>query len=302
MACGFWPGRCWGRRFSWQTAARFAVWTERYDGELVDLTACVEDLRPGYTQDTVRARLRVQTANGEAADFCCWCDDLPLCQAGDRITGRFLLEAPSMDSRADRYADGGGVRRPTTSGGSRRSARRPDSGLVGAAADPPQRRPLPGSWRGRAGALAAMIVGDRTRISQELNDDYRAAGLSHVLVVSGMHVTLLCGFLKPGLLEEAPLAGPGPEAGHLPAGTERFPRLPPPGSVSGPGGAGDAPARGGRLARRDPVAAAAGGPVAGMSGRAAVRDYRGLRRRCCVRWRRWSSARWAYGCWPPPTR
>ena len=201
---GLWllAGAVLGAAFSWQTAARFAVWTERYDGELVDLTACVEDLRPGYTQDTVRARLRVQTANGEAADFCCWCDDLPLCQAGDRITGRFLLEAPSMDSRADRYADGAAFdayykRRFETAGpapGFRAWSARLQTRLSDALC-----RELEGD---EAGALAAMIVGDRTRISQELNDDYRAAGLSHVLVVSGMHVTLLCGFLKPGLLEK----------------------------------------------------------------------------------------------------
>ena len=47
---GLWllAGAVLGAAFSWQTAARFAVWTERYDGELVDLTACVEDLRDGY--------------------------------------------------------------------------------------------------------------------------------------------------------------------------------------------------------------------------------------------------------------
>lgn len=43
------------------------------------------------------------------------------------------------------------------------------------------------------GVLAAMTVGDRNHLSSALRSAYRGAGLSHVLVVSGMHVSILCG-------------------------------------------------------------------------------------------------------------
>ena len=43
------------------------------------------------------------------------------------------------------------------------------------------------------GVLAAMTVGDRNHLSSALRSTYRGAGLSHVLVVSGMHVSILCG-------------------------------------------------------------------------------------------------------------
>lgn len=43
------------------------------------------------------------------------------------------------------------------------------------------------------GVLAAMTVGDRSHLSAALRSAYRGAGLSHVLVVSGMHVSILCG-------------------------------------------------------------------------------------------------------------
>ena len=43
------------------------------------------------------------------------------------------------------------------------------------------------------GVLAAMTVGDRNHLPSALRSAYRGAGLSHVLVVSGMHVSILCG-------------------------------------------------------------------------------------------------------------
>lgn len=41
---------------------------------------------------------------------------------------------------------------------------------------------------------AAMIVGDRTRLDQSIQRIMRQAGISHLLVVSGLHLTMLCGF------------------------------------------------------------------------------------------------------------
>ena len=41
--------------------------------------------------------------------------------------------------------------------------------------------------------LAAMASGDKSRLTDEIRDDYRAAGISHLLVVSGLHLSLVCG-------------------------------------------------------------------------------------------------------------
>ena len=40
--------------------------------------------------------------------------------------------------------------------------------------------------------LAAMTTGDRSYLSSAMRSAYRGAGLAHVLVVSGMHVSILC--------------------------------------------------------------------------------------------------------------
>lgn len=54
--------------------------------------------------------------------------------------------------------------------------------------------------RDTGGVLAAMTVGDRSGLSAQLRSAYRGAGLSHVLVVSGMHVSILCGDILSVLL------------------------------------------------------------------------------------------------------
>ena len=53
------------------------------------------------------------------------------------------------------------------------------------------------------GVLAAMAAGDKSHLSSALRSAYRGAGLSHVLVVSGMHVSILCGDILSVLLPKA---------------------------------------------------------------------------------------------------
>ena len=45
-----------------------------------------------------------------------------------------------------------------------------------------------------------MTTGDRSYLSSAMRSAYRGAGLAHVLVVSGMHVSILCGDILSTLL------------------------------------------------------------------------------------------------------
>ena len=215
---GLWlmAGAALGACFVLRSAGRIEALTAQYGGRTVTLTACVEEVQPGYTRSTVRARLRVETADGAPAAFCCQCDGLPLCEAGEKIEGAFTLEAPDPADRPGRYAD----EVVFLAGYERRFARLGEGTTF---------RARSARWQSAlsdalcqniggdaAGALAAMIVGDRARISPELNGAYRAAGLSHVLVVSGMHVTILCGALSPKLWDKRRWLESGHKlAGHL---------------------------------------------------------------------------------------
>ena len=65
-----------------------------YADREVTLTAEVEEVSASYYPGVVHAVLRVERVNGRAAEFRVECDTLPVCEAGERVEGRFALEAP----------------------------------------------------------------------------------------------------------------------------------------------------------------------------------------------------------------
>lgn len=52
-----------------------------------------------------------------------------------------------------------------------------------------------------AGILKAMVVGDKSGVDETMQEQYRKAGISHVLAISGLHVTLM-GYLVLFVLEK----------------------------------------------------------------------------------------------------
>lgn len=42
-----------------------------------------------------------------------------------------------------------------------------------------------------AGIMSAMLIGDKDLLEDELNDEFRMAGVSHMLVISGMHISII---------------------------------------------------------------------------------------------------------------
>ena len=154
------------------TQAKWDAIQTAYDGRSVLLEAEVERTSSSYSPGRVRAVLRVETVDREAASLRVECASLPACSPGDRVKGRFALLGQSTSFRA-RTA---------------RLQKRLSAAL------------RQGMASGPAGVLAAMVTGDRTHLSKELRTAYRGAGLSHVLVVSGMHVSILCGDVLGRLL------------------------------------------------------------------------------------------------------
>lgn len=43
--------------------------------------------------------------------------------------------------------------------------------------------------------LSAMVLGNRRSISQKITDNFREAGTSHIIAISGMHITIIAGLL-----------------------------------------------------------------------------------------------------------
>ena len=177
------------------TDARLAKIQDAYAEKEVVLNAEVESTGRAYTAGRVSAVLMVETVDGEAVHFRVECASLPKCEAGGRIRGRFALDVPDATQRLDNYADGialsaeylSGMLRLEPSGSFRARTARLQAALSRAL-----RR---GMAENAGGVLAAMVVGDRSHLTTTLRSAYRGAGLSHVLVVSGLHVTIFCGLM-----------------------------------------------------------------------------------------------------------
>lgn len=178
-----------------RTHARLNALQAAYDGISVTLTAEVEQVRTSFYPGVVDAVLRVETVDGEAANFRVECAALPRCSAGERVRGTFALEARPEGEQRSAYADGIALNAELAGGtklerlGESRSFRARTARLQSRLSAALRR----GMAEGPAGVLAAMVTGDRTHLSTCLRKAYRGAGLSHVLVVSGMHVSILCG-------------------------------------------------------------------------------------------------------------
>lgn len=171
----------------------------QYSGQDLPLTARVESVSASYLPGSVRAQLWVERAGGEDGGFRCLCPALPACAAGDRITGQFTLEAPGASAQLDCYTDGIALLAEYRSGFAVTGAVQDFRAVTHRLQQRLSEVLRSGLAEDEGGVLAAMTVGDRSHLSSELNAAYRAAGLSHVLVVSGMHVSLLCGGLFAGL-------------------------------------------------------------------------------------------------------
>ena len=177
------------------TGARLAKIQDTYAGRDVTLTAEVESTGRAYTAGRVSAVLMVEKVDGEAVHFRVECASLPKCEAGGRIRGRFSLDVPDATQRLDDYADGIVLSAEYLSGmlrlGQSESFRARTARLQAALS----RALRKGMAENTGGVLAAMVVGDRSHLTSTLRSAYRGAGLSHVLVVSGLHVTIFCGLL-----------------------------------------------------------------------------------------------------------
>lgn len=168
-----------------------------------NLTVQVIEIQPGYSDDRYIVRLQV-LAQGAAKisypkRFYLHCEDFPETALGRIYTGNFELNALKKDnyyysnlaSRVWLRAEGA---ENLMDIGSQNSLllqlKRLQQQLAANVT-----RYLP---QKEGGVLAAMSVGWKGNLQRELKNSYRAAGVSHLLVVSGLHLTVLCGCLFVG--------------------------------------------------------------------------------------------------------
>ena len=169
-------------------------------GQTVTCTVVVEtDADVSYSESRLRGTLRLTEIDGRAANVKVQCASFPGESAGERFTAKFALtELPDNKYRLSRQSKGVylqaeylGSYHPLDASRAPRFAlyrlRQRWSATL--------RRWLP---RQLDGIEAAMLLADKSRLDDSVQQAFRAAGVSHLLAVSGLHLALLCGLLGFG--------------------------------------------------------------------------------------------------------
>lgn len=169
-------------------------------GTTVHCKAVVQtDAETSWLEDRQRGTLLLTEIDGQPSSVTVYCSDLPYTEPGSIVSVTLNLTAVEQNRyRMNRYAKGiwlnaeyaGDYHREGTS----------DSWMFRLYALRQElsarlRRYLP---RDLAGLEAAMLLGDKSKLSESLSDMFRTAGVSHLLAVSGLHVSLLCGIFLLG--------------------------------------------------------------------------------------------------------
>lgn len=189
---------------------------QKLAGQTVQCTVEVNtDAQASYQEGYLRGTLRVLACDGEKTDFLVTCDSFPGTRPGERFSAEWNLMPLEDDAYRMSYQSQGVYLRAEYQGG---YGAQPDSdafrfrlfefrkNLV---------RTLQQWMPAEECELeAAMLLGEKEGLRDSIRDAFRAAGVSHLLAVSGLHVTLLCGifsfgrkrrFLRPLILLRAVL-------------------------------------------------------------------------------------------------
>lgn len=164
--------------------------------------ARVEATAPGYGEDTLHAELQVLQINGQPAPgrLRVQARGVPYVTVGQIVQMQAeLYRQPNPRVRAMQlgkgFVLGFTVKSPLQQVGYSPTLRN-RLRLLQYAAGERLARLLP---QRLASVAAAMAFGDRRYIPPQVSTAYSKAGLSHMLVMSGLHLSLLCGLLHSGL-------------------------------------------------------------------------------------------------------
>ena len=180
-------------------AALFVRPVQAMAGQTVTAAVTVQtDAEAAYEAYHMRGTLLITELDGKPAHIRVQCSDFPAAEAGERFTAKFSLHTLKNDRyRLAKQSDGVYLR----------------ADYIGKYVPlPASRHPVFGLYRLRqqgnaalkrripsdlAALISAMLLGDTTRLSDADRNAFAAAGVSHLLAVSGLHVALLAGLIFP---------------------------------------------------------------------------------------------------------
>lgn len=171
-------------------------------GREVSALAVVEtDAEASFQEGMLRGTLRLTQIDGKPVDLRVYCTSFPGAEAGERFTARFTLaELPPDAYRLGRYADGTFLAAEYEGEYKAQAASRAPRFRLYALRMALSRRLRLYLPRELGGLEAAMLLGDKSQLTETAEETFRLAGVSHLLSISGLHFSLLCGLFLLGPL------------------------------------------------------------------------------------------------------
>lgn len=169
-------------------------------GETVRCVAEVQtDYTSSYVDGMLRGTLRLTQVDGTSTDLLVYCGSFPGWEAGDTFSGVFTLE-PLEENCYRMNQQANGVYLQAEYQGEYQALG--DSDRLGfvlyrlrMALARRLRNYLPSSL---GGIESAMLLGDKSKLTDTVQKNFQLAGVSHLLAISGLHLSLLCGLLSFG--------------------------------------------------------------------------------------------------------
>lgn len=180
--------------------ATLALWVapiQAREGTEVHIHATVVEASRGYIEDTARATVLVDEVDGKAVrPFRVYFSTMPESEPGECFTAEVQFTALEQNTYRNSYlADGVFLAAEYLSDyapAGQSNALWASACRLRAAAVGVLRRTLSQPYSGMA---AAITVGDRSVLQSDVQDTLRRAGLAHMIVVSGLHLSALSGLV-----------------------------------------------------------------------------------------------------------
>ncbi len=193
LLCTLVPAAAFGLRFAAQTLWIAPIQSRA--GQEAAVEATVTQTAAGYIDDTVRAALLVKRVDGVSVrPFRVSGVQMPDVLTGEHITANLRFALPEQNEYLySQYADGCFLTAEYTGGFEVQGESRAlwaQAARLRESLSARLRRLLQQPY---AGMAAAITVGDRAHLESDVREAVRRAGLSHILVVSGLHLSAVSG-------------------------------------------------------------------------------------------------------------
>lgn len=171
---------------------------QAYAGRTVQVTGTVgTDADTSYQEDRLTCTLYLTRIDGEAVDLRVSCGSFPGTGPGETFTATLRLDLlPDNRYRLNHYSDGVFLSAEYLDGYRYQGQSSSPEFLLYRLRRELSRRLTAWLPEEEGSVEAAMLIGDTAGLSQKQEDNFRVAGVSHLLAVSGLHVTLLCGLFN----------------------------------------------------------------------------------------------------------